>query len=154
MFNLKTGLRIMPGLGRSRQGSHYDPGPTRVMTVGSDCSVTMIVNNLSTPRATAAPEALSHYRTARRGQPVPERNSRWRPSESCSDSCSATISLTFELQSCCRYGRSLESLSVGLRQPGSPGPRAGQGRRCTMNGLGHGSRSLTVTVRSSCAAAN
>ena len=146
MFNLKTGLRIMPGPGRSRQGSHYDPGPTRVMTVGSDCSVTMIVNNLSTPRATAAPKALSHYRTARRSQPVPERT--------YSDSCSAIISLTFELQSCCRYGRSLESLSVGLRQPGGPGPRAGQGRRCTMNGLGHWSRSLTVTVRSSCAAAN
>ncbi len=146
MFNLKTGLRIMPGPGRSRQGSHYVPSPTRVMTVGSDCSVTMIVNNLSTPRATAAPKALSHYRTARRSQPVPERN--------YSDSCSATISLTFELQSCCRYGRSPESLSVGLRQPGGPGPRAGQGRSCTMNGLGHGSRSLTVTVRSSCAAAN
>jgi hypothetical protein len=94
MFNLKTGLRI-----RSRHGSQYDPGPTRVMTVGSDCSVTMIVNNLSTPRATAAPVALLHYRNARRGQPVPEWNSRWRPPESCS----ATITLIFELQSCCRY---------------------------------------------------
>ena len=65
-----------------------------------------------------------------------------------------SVSLTFELQSCCRYGRSLESLSVGLRQPGGPGPRADQGRRCTMNGHGHGSWSFTVTVRSSCAAAD